>query len=258
MIRGAGRLAAVGLLAGPLCGLVGCGGSSPLLHPAHTLPAGNVRVGAGATGTIGTLSATVTSDSDRSEPVLEDFAIAPGVAPWVSGRVGIPGENEAGVTYSGRAMRADIRHAFPVGDLHLSLGVGGSAVLPRERGGGDDLGSVYGGGGDVPVLLGWVSDAELYSVWFGPRAGFEILGGSIVESEFLPAGRPDVKVPFSGKHFFGGGLLGAKVGFRMFHVAIELDVSYHVADGTFGEGSLTEASVGQLVVSPAGALQLTL
>jgi len=242
--------------------LSGCAGSSPLLHPAHTLPAGDVMVGAGVTGTIGVLAATEVSQSNSSEPVLEDFAVAPGVGPWGAGRVGIPGENEAGITYAGRSFRVDVRHAFPVGDLHLSLGVGGSALVPRERGGGDDLGAVTGGGADVPILLGWVSDAELYSVWFGPRGGFEILTGSIVESEFLPGGREDVKVPFSGKHFFVGGLLGAKVGFRTFHVALEVDVNYHFADGTFGEGSplgggIIEASVGQLTICPAGALLLT-
>jgi hypothetical protein len=143
--------------------------------------------------------------------------------------------------------------------------------VPRERTGGEDLGNVYGGGGDVPIILGWVSDAELYSVWFGPRGGFEILGGSIVESEFLPGGRDDVKVPFSGKHFFVGGLLGAKVGFRTFHVALEVGVSYHFADGEFGEqggegplgpgtsgeGSVIEATLQQLTVVPAGALLLT-
>ena len=206
----------------------------------------------------------VDADAEFADAVrlLEDFAVAPGVGPWGAGRVGIPGENEAGITYAGRSFRVDVRHAFPVGDLHLSLGVGGSALVPRERGGGDDLGAVTGGGADVPILLGWVSDAELYSVWFGPRGGFEILTGSIVESEFLPGGREDVKVPFSGKHFFVGGLLGAKVGFRTFHVALEVDVNYHFADGTFGEGSplgggIIEASVGQLTICPAGALLLT-
>lgn len=241
----------------------GCAGASPLLHPAHTLPPGNVMVGAGVTGTIGTLTAAEVSESNTSEVVLEDFAVAPGVGPWAAGRVGIPGDNEAGITYAGRSFRADIRHAFPVGDLKLSLGVGGSALVPRERTGGEDLGNVYGGGGDVPIILGWVSDAELYSVWFGPRGGFEILGGSIVESEFLPGGRADVKVPFSGKHFFVGGLLGAKVGFRTFHVGLEVGVNYHFADGEFGEqrtsgeGSVIEATLEQLVVVPAGALLLT-
>ena len=243
----------------------GCAGASPLLHPAHTLPAGNVTVGAGVTGTVGALQATEVSNDNTSEVVLEDFAVAPGVGPWAAGRVGIPGDNEAGITYAGRSFRADIRHAFPIGPLKLSLGVGGSALIPRERTGGEDLGNVYGGGGDVPLIIGWVSDAELYSVWFGPRGGFEILGGSIVESEYLPGGRADLKVPFSGKHFFVGGLLGAKVGFRTFHVALEVGVTYHFADGTFGEEgggtsgeqSVIEASLEQLTVVPAGALLLT-
>jgi len=48
------------------------------------------------------------------------------------------------------------------------------------------------------------------------------------------------------------------VGFRTFHVAIEVDVSYHFASGKFGENQDHDASIGQLTVSPSGALILTL
>lgn len=238
-------------------GSLGCAGSTPLLHPAHTLPAGRVMVGAGVAGHLGALEAAEVVGEDTSEPVLEDCAVAPGVAPWAAGRIGVDGDNEAGVTYSGRAFRVDFRHAFELDPLHLSLGVGGSALIPRRRGGDADLGSAYGGGFDLPVLLGWVSDAELYSVWFGPRGGFEYLVGEVLESELSSTGRGDTFVPFEAKHGFVGGLLGAKVGFRNFHVALEVDVAYHFADGTFGEVP-ADVSLGQLTISPSGALLLTL
>ncbi|NUP14414.1 MAG: hypothetical protein HOW73_50940 [Polyangiaceae bacterium] len=246
------------LVIGAATATSGCAGSTPLMHPAHTLSPGRVSMGAGVAGHIGALDAAEVTTDDKTEPVLEDFAVAPGVAPWAAGRIGIEGDNEAGLTYAGRSFRLDFRHAFNIEPLWLSIGAGGSALIPRRRDSDSDLGSAYGGGFDVPVLFGWVSDAELYSVWFGPRGGFEYLQGEVLESEVFASGRDDTFIPFSGKHGFVGGLLGARVGFRSFHVALELDVAYHFADGTFGEGGGFDASLGQLTISPAGALLLTL
>src|SRR5688572_953389 len=64
----------------------GCGGGSPLLHPAHVNRPGVVSIGAGASGQIAlrTLGAEA-SDADQ----LQDATVAPGVAPWVGGRVGL-------------------------------------------------------------------------------------------------------------------------------------------------------------------------
>ena len=73
------------------------------------------------------------------------------MSPWASGRVGIDGDNEAGLSYLGRSFRIDGRHAFDVGPLQLSLGAGASVVVPRPD---DELGKAYGGGADVPILLG--------------------------------------------------------------------------------------------------------
>ncbi len=237
--------------------VAGCGGASPLMHPAHVLGEGKVSVGAGAAGQIAALERAQPVRDDKSAPVLEEYAVSPGISPWASGRVGIAGDNEAGITYAGRAFRVDFRHAFALDEVDLSLGIAGSGVVPRAKGGGDDLGSAYGGGGDIPILIGWKSTAELYSVWAGPRVGFEILSGSALESEILQGGRTDVFLPFEGKHFYVGGLVGTKVGFRNLHVALEVDVLYHFGDGTFGESQEHEASVQQLTISPGSALILT-
>lgn len=227
------------------------------MHPAHVLPEGKVSVGAGAAGQIAALERAQPERDDKSAPVLEEYTVSPGLSPWASGRIGITGDNEAGITYAGRAFRVDFRHAFELDPVFLSLGLGGSGVVPRAKGGGDDLGSAYGGGGDVPILIGWKSTAELYSIWAGARGGFEILSGSAVESEVLQGGREDVFLPFSGRHFFVGGLVGTKVGFRNFHVALEVNVLYHFGNGTFGESQEREASVEQLTISPGSALILT-
>src|ERR1700741_3567808 len=105
----------------PLAAL-GCGGGAVLLHPAHTLGEGRVTVGAGVSGqfvfgeaedaidTGRSVSAPGVSAGTNGEQSYLDGAVAeamitPGIAPWVSARVGFGGKNEAGATYAGRSLR---------------------------------------------------------------------------------------------------------------------------------------------------------
>lgn len=232
-----GRAALV--LAG--CGLVGCGGGAPLLHPAHVLSPGFVSFGAGASGRFVPAS---TSNGGSVEETVRRVGMAPAVAPVVAARVGIAGSNEAGLTYAGRSTRVDARHAFRLDDLALSLGAGASVVLPSRPPGDPLSGDVYGGGLDVPLVLGWRSTGDLYAVWGGLRAGFEVLAGSVTE-----AGRSGTA--FSARHVYGGGLLGLRAGFRHLHVAMELDVDYHHVSGSLGS---TSGAIGGLALTPSGAL----
>lgn len=234
--------------------LAGCGGAAPLLHPAKVLSPGRVQVAGGVAGRLVALDRSALVD--EASGVLEDVAVAPGMAPFVGARVGIEGDNEAGLAYMGRSIRLDARHAFDLGDAwRLSVGAGGSALLPRPRGGDADLGSVYGGGGDLPVLVGWSSDADIYSVWVGPRGGFELLRGRILETELSASEAASADfVDISGTHAFVGGVIGMRVGFRSIHVALELDLAYHRAWGTLGD---READIEQLGVAPASALALS-
>ena len=130
-----------------------------------------------------------------------------------------------------------------------SIGLGGTVLLPKPLPG--DSGSVYGAGGDIPFLVGWSSSADLYSLWFGPRVGFEILGGRVLENQFLAGGSDNRFDELSGQHVYAGGLVGFRVGFRHFHAALELDVNYHFAAGSFGP---EETTVENLSIAPAGAM----
>ena len=57
----------------------------------------------------------------------------------------------------------------------LSVGLGASGLLPKRQ---EDIGLRIGGfGGDIPILFGIRSDADLYAGWIGVRAGAELLNG---------------------------------------------------------------------------------
>lgn len=235
--------------------VAGCGGGAPLLHPAHTLNPGNATMGAGLSGRVALLPAEVPAGDDADEVVagttaLEDLSVAPAVAPWAAARIGFEGSNEAGLTYAGRAIRLDGRHAFELGTPTLSVGLGGSVLMAKRPGGGPDERSVFGGGLDVPVLIGVRSTADIYALWGGIRGGFELLRGAVV-SPPTTAGADPVEEEFSGHHIYAGFVAGIRVGFRHVHVALELDGAYHFAGGTIGERSLR---VDQLSLTPAGAL----
>lgn len=207
-------------------------------------------MGGGVSGQVALRGTPATGGDDAQ---LQRLSVAPGVAPWVGARVGIPGSNEAGLAYTGRTIRADARHAFSLGAPTLSIGLGASAVVARRIAGGDDDdgSSVYGGGFDVPLLLGLKSRGDLYSFWFGPRAGLELLSGRVATAV---NGEAPKLVDATGRHIFAGFLAGLRVGFRHVFVAIEVNGAYHRADGKF-DG----APVGlyQFTVTPSGALEVT-
>lgn len=230
------------------------------MHPAHVLPAGDVSMGAGLSGQALVRGSGASSAGDQSGPVLQSAAVAPGVAPWVAARVGITGANEGGITYSGRSARLDVRHAFDLGRPTLSVGLGASVVIPDRPGSSSERSGVYGGGLDLPILLGVHSRSDLYALWIGPRAGFELLRGNVSETALLPGtagpGVSNDKLDdVSARHFFVGGLAGLRAGFRHVHVAFEVAASHHAAEGSFG--SLPATSIKALSITPAGALIAT-
>lgn len=239
----------------------GCHGSGPLLHPAHVLRPGAVRLGGGLSGDMvvagaadaGASAADPATAEGAARRKLSEITVSPGVAPWASARVGIEGENEAGLTYTGRAIRLDGRHAFPLGDATLSIGLGASALLAGGPGPSAEGIDVHGAGLDVPLLLGFRSDADLYAVWFGPRLGFELLDGQVR----LPAAGAALRGPLvdaSGQHLQLGFVLGIRAGFRHVHVALEATATYHHAEG---EIAGSPVAIDQGTVAPGGGLTVT-
>jgi hypothetical protein len=253
---------------------VGCGGGVPLLHPARTLAAGDVRAAAGMSanfvpGTLGTelnaaraqsgnLTAPPPNDPTYAKGALIAAALAPGLAPYVSARGGIGAQFEAGIIYSGRAARVDARRSWNWDDVSLSLGIGFSYIFYGN--GGDssalpyvDLNSIHGYGGDIPILIGWQSSARLFMAWAGVRGGWENATISALSStpQASAGAAPNTQVELTGTRFYAGGLAGIAAGFRHIHVALEVDASYETVSGNYVS---TPVTVSGLTLAPGGAL----
>jgi hypothetical protein len=257
-------------LAGLACG---CGGAAPLLHPAQTLPQGEVRALAGfssnlAVGELSSASRNAVNeaagnpgppspgDVTYAEGALVAAAIGPGLAPVAGARVGVGAQSEAGLVYTGRAVRLDIRHSFDLADnWALSIGVGGSATLYGRNDAGSipnvDLGRLHGWGADVPLLVGYQSEGDLYTVWLGARGGWEHVEIDDLTSEPGSGQLGTPPISLSATQFWGGGLVGVAVGFRHLHIAMELDVSYANVTGDYND---THARVAGVTIAPATAL----
>jgi hypothetical protein len=254
-------------------GVAGCGGGLPLLHPAQTLRPGEVRAFAGfssnvAVGGLATAARSAVNqaagnpgppppgDVAYAEGALVAASVGPGLAPIVGARVGVGAQSEAGLGYTGRAVRVDIRRSFELSDRWaLSAGAGGTATL-YGRSDPDsipsvDLGRLHGWGADLPLLLGYQSDGDLYMIWFGARGGWQHVEVGDLTSQPGSAQLGPAPISLAATQFWGGGLLGAAVGFRHVHVAMELDASYASVTGDYDQ---IHARVGGVTLAPAAAL----
>ena len=258
---------------------VACGGGAPLLHPARTLNAGDMRAmgGVSANVVVGSLADDLRTARDiatrdpASAPgapganpeyakgALVAANVAPGLAPFVGARIGVGSAFEGGLVYTGRSVRADMRRSFDDKNWSLSLGLGAMAALYGRQQGSDlpnvDLGSLRGYGLDLPVLAGWQSNGGLYMFWFGARGGFEYdtIENVTSEPKTIP-GAAFGPVHLEATRFYAGPLLGVATGFRHVHVALEIAATYNSVSGTYNE---THAVVSGFGLTPATALWWT-
>lgn len=264
---------AVLVVAAALCG---CAGGSPLLHPAHVLEQRQVRFAAGVAANIvqgGAADAITTArgvagtapadkpPASYATGALAVAAMSPGVSPFVAARAGLGYSTEAGLGYTGRALRLDGRYAVQGGSMSLSIGAGGSALLAHRAGEtspelvGLQLDGLSGWGVDVPVLFGWRSAADAVWWWAGARGGYENLRGSI--GYVSPSPSPGVQTnsvvetDVSGNRFYVSALTGLAFGFRHVHAAVEIQGGYQEADATLWGAAVR---VRGLALTPAAAV----
>lgn len=258
--------------------LAGCAGGTPLLHPAQTLPTGDVRAAGGLSGNVvvgslaedlrnaralavadPTLPGAPGSNPSYAKGALVSAAVAPGIAPFVAARVGIGAKSEGGITYTGRNVRIDVRRSLDLSkEWALSGGVALDAALYGRQQGSTlpnvDLSSLRGYGLDVPLLVGYESTAGLYRLWLGARGGWE--HDTIEDLTSEPKSPPIATGPIglSADRAWVGGVLGLAVGFRHVHLALELDASYETVHGRYND---TTVDIHGLALAPAAAVWWT-
>lgn len=190
-------------------------------------------------------------DPRYARGVLVALAEGPAVAPFVSARVGIPGSNEAGLSYSGQAFRGDARHAFEWDQSAVSAGLGitgrgfGQSALDLP---GTELGKANGYGIDVPLLYGFRTDADLISVWAGARASYDHWSGTVALDRNEP-------FKLGASRLSAGPIVGMALGLPPFWIAAEVELDYaHVTGSLDRPGARIDAAVDGWSVRPAGAL----
>jgi len=271
----------------------GCGAGSPLLHPAHPLAEGEIGASLGASTHFAPSEAQAAMDETsvmlgQGQPVDENLltkgALAqalssPGLAPYAAGRVGITGDNEAGLSYTGRRARVDLRHAFVFDELALSIGGGITGIMPNVGSDppndpcddpkvcpdpivddsyseipGLDAGSVSGWGVDLPLLFGWRSQPALFAFWAGVRARYESMSADFRFS--LPEGPRTARG--SGSRSSLGAVVGISVGVKPVTAALEFSPAFERLEGDL---TLPDGSVGMRLegfsYSPAFSLTYT-
>ncbi len=244
--------------------LSGCGGGVPLLHPAHVLAPGKTAFALGVSDRFALADEKRALDYAEQRPpgaapgdarygrgVVVSLVEGPAVAPYVSARVGIPAANEAGLSYSGNALRADARHAFQWEHSALSTGLGftgrGLGQSPLDLPG-TDLDRAHGFGLDVPVLYGYRSDADLISVWAGLRGSVDHWSGDVSLDEQRP-------FALSATRIAAGPVLGLAIGLPPLWVAAEFEVDRaHITGSLDRPGARYDANIDGWSVRPAGAL----
>ncbi len=244
------------------------------MHPAHTMLQGHARFAAGSSANFVAGNAQSAIAQARGVPPLNVpdrpsaqyipgaiavAAFAPGVAPFVAGRVGVGYGAEAGLAYTGRTARLDGRWALQDERFAGSIGVGGSAILShRDRTTSGELANLQldglsGYGFDVPVLFGWRSSADAVWWWAGARGGYEALRGSLgyVVPAIAAGQETTVAGDIQGHRVYASGLMGFAFGFRHVHAAVEVQGGYQTASATLWG---VDVNLKGLTVSPAAAL----
>lgn len=270
---GAGALALVA---------IGCGGGMPLLHPAQPLPTGVTSLSAGlGSQWVGgkanrevdaAQAATAAGQAPTTLPATQTVAAAlwsPGLFPWVSMRLGLGQQSEAGLSYTGRRARIDGRYAMLRGHWALSFGAGAALGLMHTTTSAENGSSTFSNAEpvagldtsgaralafDVPVILGWRSSADIARIWFGLRPTYEHAYGTLS----LAGPTTTSQVDFNANVMTFGGLAGLAMGLRPLFIALELSVGESIARGSMsgspGVVAGGSASLSALTVTPAAAL----
>ena len=226
----AGR-AAVGAWA---LALIACAPTFPSFAGGRTTPRGRTDLALGA-------AIRVPVGDLADEPTLVPVASG-GVAPGASVRHGVARDIDLGLEVSGAAARAHLRLALGAGLVHLVTGLAPHVGLGHEGG------ELFRVGGTIPILLA-VNVLSIYEVWIGLQLGVEHLFGQAGTDSISMTGLRT------------GGVVGLAVGFRRFHVLVELGIDHELWTGSVSDvpgAASRPVERNGLVLTPAFGLRLRL
>lgn len=258
-------------------GAVACGGSVPLVHPAHPLEPEQLSAGAGVSGLFlaGEVGEVIRAQNAQPEGNVGEGtaahgALAPALAPWFGMRVGLDHSLDGGLALSGRSVRADLRHVWDTPELALSAGLGGDALLSQQASrtsylsvGGVDTGSTKGWGFDIPLLFGARTDARSIEGWVGTRLGYQHsatdLGLPVAASPSPDAdGEVSAGLATSADDVWAGAVLGVALGVAPVWLVFEAQGSHHWLWGSYesAEGRSRSFSLTGIAWSPTVACRV--
>jgi len=187
------------------------------MHPAQPLPPGVTSVSAGAGShwiggqarrKIDAAQSQWAASQGGPQSLTPSAALAaalwtPGVFPWVSMRLGLGSQNEAGLAYTGQHARLDARHAFGLGRWAMSVGLGATMGLMHMRAinadgtstfesseslAGLDTSNVRSIGVDLPFIVGWRSAADVARLVQAAETGLGPIGVLVNNAAVCPHG----------------------------------------------------------------------
>ncbi len=226
----------------------GCAVAPPALTGGSTTPSrrGDVLLGGAARVPFGRLRepSALTAGGSR----YRRDAQAGGVVPVVAARYGLAHHFDVGLGVAGSTARVELRreHVLSEGSTRPSFVYAIAPYVGQIDGGGSEGGRATRFGVDLPVTYS-IDFGGVYEFWFGARAGAEGVRGRLG----VDGARQDVRA----QKLYGGALFGLALGFRRFHVLLELTAAYERWWGNHGGTSLDR---GGLVLTPAFALRLRL
>ena len=288
--RGApsGRVAAGRVALALACAalLTGCGGGLPLLHPARTLPPGDVRAAAGFSGNFAVGALATTSRQRRRGASRSPIAgrppptprtrrarssrpsVAPGLAPLrrrarrhrlaVRGRARVHGPRRRASTSAARSTWDDV--------LGCRSASGGSAAAlrpPVRRGAARRRPRASPRLGRRRPAARRLPERRAHSTWSGwarAAAGRRSTSATSPATDDRDAARDSADASCRRRGSGAAGVVGFAAGFRHVHVALELDAAYQTVSGSFDvrqREPTCERVVPGFSLAPAAALWFT-
>ncbi|MGF1468493.1 MAG: hypothetical protein ACFCGT_20400 [Sandaracinaceae bacterium] len=174
---------------------------------------------------------------------LLTFAQPGGAVPVAFVRRGVGDRVDLGAQIAGSTGRVAVRGTVPAGGgLRLVLGLSPHAGwLETEPA---QSGQAFRAGVELPVVLAF-DVSSLYSAWFGLRLGVDHANGRI--------GPTDARRDAYGTGLRTGGVFGMGVGFRRFHLLMEIAIDHEAWWGRLGTVRVERNGV---VVVPSFAFRL--